>query len=72
MSRDALVFIKGYKSSMQLYILQCSKVIGDAAISCLAVEEVIKFWHMQFGHISENSDAELNRDDFLIGVGPIS
>lgn len=52
----AIVVMMRYRTSIDLYILQCSTVIGDAAVSTYSLvdEEVTKLWHTRFEHMSEN------------------
>ena len=66
-SRGSLVVMKGHKQAANLYILQGSVIIGDAAVtsSSLLDEDSIKIWHMRLGHMSEASMTELSRRDLL-------
>ncbi|CAI9786398.1 unnamed protein product [Fraxinus pennsylvanica] len=68
-SNGALVVMKGYKKSIQLYILYGSTVIGDAAVSTssLTDDEVTKLWYMRLGHMSENGMVELSKIGLLDG-----
>ncbi|KAF3612386.1 hypothetical protein FXO38_36869 [Capsicum annuum] len=68
-TKGALFVMKGQIKSVNLYVLQGSTIIGDAAISTstLSESDIVKLWHMRLGHMSENRMSELRRKGLLDG-----
>lgn len=66
-SKGALIVMKGQRKTANLYVLQGTTVIGDAAVvsNTLSDDDVTKLWHMPIGHMSENGMTELSRRGLL-------
>lgn len=62
-NRDALVVMKGKRSSTCLYVLWGSMIIGDATTTTFSLsdEEVTKLLHIWLEHMCENRMAELSK-----------
>jgi len=67
-SKGSLVVMKG-KNMNNLYILQGSTVIGDAAMSMSGDPDLdtTRLWHMRLGHMSERGLHVLSKQGLLCG-----
>ena len=67
--KGALVFLKGHKRYANLYVMEGSTVLGDAAVpsSTPSDADITKIWHMRLGHMSQQGMDELSRRGLLCG-----
>jgi transposase InsO family protein len=68
-SKGSLVVMKGNLKSANLYLLQGTTILGNAAVISKALfdSDATKLWYMRLGHMSELGLAELSKRGLLDG-----
>ena len=65
--KGPLVFLKGHKGYANLYVMEGSTVLRDAAVASFTPSNVVftKIWHIRLGHMSQQGMNELSHKGML-------